>query len=146
MKRAAFFRAAAGVLTLLLCAALCLTVLGLYREGLAARQASGSAAAPIFTREAMWAGLLRLWPLGAAWLAGMLAAAVFGGKAPVRRPKIAPLPGPMSSPTETRPLRLFRAALFAAALTLIALGVLNGGLSDVLIKAVHICTECIGLG
>ena len=34
--------------------------------------------------------------------------------------------------------------LLAAAL--IALGVLNGGLRDVLVKAVRICTECIGLG
>ena len=25
-------------------------------------------------------------------------------------------------------------------------GVLNGGMRDVLVKAVNICTECIGLG
>ena len=29
---------------------------------------------------------------------------------------------------------------------LIAAGILNGGLKDVLIKAINICTECIGLG
>ena len=28
----------------------------------------------------------------------------------------------------------------------IVLGVMNGGLRDVLVKAVNICTECIGLG
>ena len=38
------------------------------------------------------------------------------------------------------------AALFAAALLLIALGVWNGGARDVLAKAVKICSECIGLG
>lgn len=38
------------------------------------------------------------------------------------------------------------AALFAAALVLIVLGVLNGGARDVLAKAVKICSECIGLG
>ena len=33
-----------------------------------------------------------------------------------------------------------------AAAALIGAGVLNGGLRDVLVKAVNICTECIGLG
>lgn len=42
-------------------------------------------------------------------------------------------------------LRL-RFALCVAALLLIVLGVINGGARDVLIKAVNICTECIGLG
>ena len=39
-----------------------------------------------------------------------------------------------------------RAALYAAAVVLIVLGVMNGGLRDVLVKAINICTECIGLG
>lgn len=39
-----------------------------------------------------------------------------------------------------------RIALYAAAALLIALGIANGGLWDVLVKAVNICTECIGLG
>lgn len=33
-----------------------------------------------------------------------------------------------------------------AALALIGLGVANGGMYDVWVKAVNICTECIGLG
>ena len=39
-----------------------------------------------------------------------------------------------------------RIALYAAALVLIVLGINNGGMRDVLIKAINICTECIGLG
>ena len=39
-----------------------------------------------------------------------------------------------------------KSATPAAAITLIALGVLNGGMRDVLVKAINICTECIGLG
>lgn len=39
-----------------------------------------------------------------------------------------------------------RILLYAAALLLIAAGILNGGMRDVLIKAINICTECIGLG
>lgn len=39
-----------------------------------------------------------------------------------------------------------RIAIFAIALFFIIEGVTNGGASDVFIKAVNICTECIGLG
>jgi hypothetical protein len=39
-----------------------------------------------------------------------------------------------------------RIALYALAATLIVLGINNGGMRDVLIKAINICTECIGLG
>ncbi len=41
---------------------------------------------------------------------------------------------------------VLRAGLLVLALGLIVLGVLNGGLRDVLIKAANLCTECIGLG
>lgn len=36
--------------------------------------------------------------------------------------------------------------LLLTALALIAIGVSNGGMRDVWVKAVNICTECIGLG
>ena len=39
-----------------------------------------------------------------------------------------------------------RIALVCYALIFIALGIANGGMADVLNKAVNICTECIGLG
>ena len=38
------------------------------------------------------------------------------------------------------------AALFLLGLTMVALGILNGGARDVLAKAIRICSECIGLG
>ena len=41
---------------------------------------------------------------------------------------------------------LARAVLYAAAVVLLVMGVMNGGMRDVLVKAVNICTECIGLG
>ncbi|MDO4548199.1 MAG: CD1871A family CXXC motif-containing protein [Clostridia bacterium] len=37
-------------------------------------------------------------------------------------------------------------ALYAAAAAFIVMGVLNGGMYDVLVKAINICTECVGLG
>lgn len=39
-----------------------------------------------------------------------------------------------------------RCAIFVIALSFIIAGIVNGGARDVLIKAVNICTECIGLG
>ena len=39
-----------------------------------------------------------------------------------------------------------RGAVLAAAVALIAAGVANGGMHDVFVKAINICTECIGLG
>lgn len=43
-------------------------------------------------------------------------------------------------------LWVVRGVVFAVGVTFIVLGVLNGGANDVLIKAINICTECIGLG
>lgn len=59
---------------------------------------------------------------------------------------------PQKKPESAAPVRkrdmvpALRIALYAAAVVLIVLGVMNGGLWDVLVKAVNICTECIGLG
>lgn len=39
-----------------------------------------------------------------------------------------------------------RIAVLVLAMTLLALGIANGGMRDVLVKAINICTECIGLG
>ncbi len=39
-----------------------------------------------------------------------------------------------------------RIGLIAVGITLFVIGIFNGGLNDVLVKAINICTECIGLG
>ena len=46
----------------------------------------------------------------------------------------------------SRGTQYLRTAVFALALALIVMGILNGGLEDVLAKGAAICTECIGLG
>lgn len=49
--------------------------------------------------------------------------------------------------TAGKPIKLWiRLSLLAIAIVFIVLGVLNGGIDDVLGKAIRICTECIGLG
>lgn len=42
--------------------------------------------------------------------------------------------------------RAVRIALYGVAVALVVAGILNGGMYDVLVKAINICTECIGLG
>lgn len=42
--------------------------------------------------------------------------------------------------------RLLRSAILVAAVALLVFGFLTGGTSDVLTKAINICTECVGLG
>jgi hypothetical protein len=45
-----------------------------------------------------------------------------------------------------RSVQPVRIVLYAIAVLFVVLGVMNGGLRDVLVKAINICTECIGLG
>ena len=50
---------------------------------------------------------------------------------------------------KTNPVKgknILRMLLLCAAIVFIMLGAMNGGAYDVLVKAINICTECIGLG
>ena len=51
-----------------------------------------------------------------------------------------------SEARDTRAARTVRVVLLLAAGALILHGIFNGSMQDVFIKAVKICTECIGLG
>ena len=59
------------------------------------------------------------------------------------------VPAPEMPETKDRKpalVNLARASIITVAVVFIVLGIFNGGMSDVLGKAVRICTECIGLG
>ena len=95
--------------------------------------------------------VLRVAPWVALALAAGAAASVLNGRSVLREIEIlksAPQKKPEPAPPAGKrsPLPVVRAVLCAAAVGLIALGAANGGLWDVLVKAVNICTECIGLG
>ena len=47
---------------------------------------------------------------------------------------------------EKKAVNIARYVIACISVVLIILGILNGGMADVLAKAVKICTECIGLG
>ena len=125
------------ILTVVLCAGLIAGGVFLYLQGSAAGET-------VFSREAA-AGMLRLFLVPALLLAALLvAAAILGVKGAERTP----VPRPCDEPAGIRTKEGSRLAwaLLAAAAVLITAGALNGGLRDVLAKAVSICTECIGLG
>ena len=59
-----------------------------------------------------------------------------------------PLPAPKKivPPENTRLTLGIRIGIAVVAVALIIAGIANGGMADVLAKAINICTECIGLG
>lgn len=58
------------------------------------------------------------------------------------------IPGSKAVDVAAKPsyLNLVRIVLYVLAVILIVTGIFNGGMRDVLIKAINICTECVGLG
>lgn len=61
--------------------------------------------------------------------------------------KDVPESAPRSAAAARRfPVNAARAVMLLAAAALIVSGIMNGGIYDVLVKAIYICTECIGLG
>ena len=51
-----------------------------------------------------------------------------------------------TSPETARRRVLVHRVLLAAAVCFIIMGIMNGSMKDVLVKAIRICTECVGLG
>ena len=135
------------VLTLLLCVLLCTAVISLYCEGLARRAATGSDSEPIFTPESIGRWLPWVLSLLGLWLAIGIVAAVTGYLATARTFVSRPKGRVENMGYENKKWKTWVWVLLAAAaLALIVLGICNGGLRDVLGKAVNICSECIGLG
>ena len=62
---------------------------------------------------------------------------------PVKEPK--DYTGPKTQPDPGRQ-KIVRLIVLAAALIMIVAGIFNGSMHDVLMKAIMICTECVGLG
>ena len=133
----------------------CVQILALYFEGQAQREA-GDALRWIFTREAIARRLVPgLRTLGVftalATVLGLLLISP-DGQAGVMKGKPLP-PAELRAAHEKAALTpadrrtaLLRVGVLAAAVLLIAAGLLSGGFRDVLVKAVNLCAECVGLG
>lgn len=133
MKALKICRAALTVLLVLLSVGAMALVLVLFRQG--------------FTYRAAMQGIKYLLPLIGLVCALSLAAWVlkkrYGEKAAEKARCAQPF---YDREMSAHGKNILRTVIICAAVLLILLGITNGGLWDVLVKAINICTECIGLG
>ena len=148
MKKRKIIAVVMSVMTVLLAVCLAAGMLHLYMDGLAGQQAAGPAE-PVFTAQAISAMVQRISPVFWTWFACAVLSLLLGWLTPEKyqasRSYPVQMKGEKAEGTSV-PRNAARLILFAAALVLLVLGIRNGGLRDVLIKAINICTECIGLG
>ena len=87
----------------------------------------------------------RLWQTAPAMFVWTILAltGIFIPKSPARNKKQAKFSWKRESWKHRRKARI---AVLIVAIALIAVGIFNGGMRDVFVKAINICTECIGLG
>ena len=128
--------------------------LSLYLDG-AAKQAEGDLFCYMFTREKAGAKLLPVLPLLCCAFGLTVAGVILGIKdenadKPARDEKLLRDIGSIRERAvyqqADQKTRILRTAVLVIALVLIVIGIISGGLEDVLAKGAAICTECVGLG
>ena len=131
--------------TILVTFILCFGCINLYCSGQSNENlVNGVYLSPVFTREIVTGQLLHLAPLLV--LYGLLIAIGLVAQVLSRNTE-EPRPIPCFIHHHDIPHKeKWRLILFLLSLLFMLLGVINGGARDVLIKAINICTECIGLG
>ncbi|MBR3333456.1 MAG: hypothetical protein IKG23_04130 [Clostridia bacterium] len=154
MTREKVFMTVQAALCAVIAALLAAGALSLYLDG-AAKQAEGDLFYYMFTRERVGAKLLPVLPLLFCSIGLTAAGVILGirdGKAdkPVKDEKLLRDLGNLREKAvhqqADRKTAILRTAVLVAALVLIVIGIINGGLEDVLAKGAAICTECVGLG
>ncbi len=98
----------------------------------------------MYRREDIGARILTVLPVFVLWAVSAAVGTVLRVKTGEREKKR--VEKPAERRTDSRAVLAARIALLAAGILFIGLGAANGGLWDVLVKAINICTECIGLG
>lgn len=139
-------RAVIGVMTVLVCLLFVWQAVDIYRTGDRAENfsAPGVRIEQVYTRADIAERFGRIAPAVYAYIALAAAGLVWQAVAKEKKPR-----PDVIAPAEKKPeghIRAVRLALLGAGVLLTVLGAANGGAHDVLVKAVNICTECIGLG
>jgi len=142
MDRKKVFLIIQSVLYILLTVLLIAAVIGIYREGVAAK--AEDVLAWIFSREKIAESFRLIRPLFYITVGVSAAGLILGvkdekGLKPVKG-------GRVQNPAPASREKILRIVLLIAAVCLLAVGVYNGSAMDVLGKAINVCTECIGLG
>lgn len=139
-------RVVLAVMTVLICLLFVWQAADIYRTGNRAENfsAPGVRIEQMYTRDDIAARFERIAPAVYAYIALVAVGLVWQTAAGEKKPRPAAI-----APAEKKPARHLtqaRLVLLGAAIALVVLGAMNGGARDVLVKAVNICTECIGLG
>ena len=143
MRRKKAFLLLQAAICIMLALLLAAGVLGMYAEG-TARQAEDPLES-IYTSERAAQMLRRLAP-AIFLLIGLLITGILLGVRDPNADKPADASRPVKTGNDPKRKPLIQTILVAAAAAFILLGILNGSARDVLVKAINICTECIGLG
>ena len=154
MTREKLFMAAQATLCAVIAALLAAGAMSLYLDG-AAKQAEGDLFYYMFTRERVGAKLLPILPLLFCAVGLTIAGLILGVRdenadKPLRDETLLRDLGSVRERAvhqqADQKTVILRTAVLVIALVLIVIGIINGGLEDVLAKGAAICTECVGLG
>jgi H+/Cl- antiporter ClcA len=129
-----------GIIAMMLIAG----ALRIYSEGLTRRQSDPSA--DIYTTEAISEAAAPILPVALILVVSTVTCLILGAADEDKGSGIETVPDLSSRAKEPERQRLIRFTVILVAIILIIIGIFNGSLSDVFIKASRICTECIGLG
>lgn len=152
MKVSKYLRWATAAATILLSIALCWQCIDIYIQGSSPENAAlkENLLEPVFKMDdvALRLSVLK-WPFFAYVILLVVSALIrTEGSVAEKKAILCQHPNksvPQAKKTE-RNIVSIRIAMYIAAAAFIIWGILNGGLRDVLVKAINICTECIGLG
>ena len=150
MTKKQVFLIVQSVLCVLIALILSVAAVRIYMEG-SAYQAAGHPAEWIYTREKAVAAIIPVIPLFVISLA-MTIYGLVNGIEDENKNKPSPdvkIDGPdfnKAGPEKAARRVLIRRVLLAAAVCFVVMGIFNGSMRDVLVKAIKICTECVGLG
>ena len=154
MTRRKLFLYMQAALCVAIAALLVAGAVSLYLDG-AAKQAQGDLFYYMYTRERVGAKLMPILPLMFTALGLSIAGVILGVRddradSPVRDEifmrELGSIREKSISQRADRKTNVLRAAVLVLAVILTVIGILNGGLEDVLAKGAAICTECVGLG
>ena len=149
MTKQKVFLIVQSILCILIAGILAAGAVRIYMEG-SAWQAAGHPADWIYTREKAAAVIAPVLPLILISFIMTIAGRYLGirdeeAEKPARDVEITPGFN-KAGPEKLAKRSLIRRILLAAAVCFVVMGIFNGSMRDVLVKAIKICTECVGLG
>ncbi|MBP3912854.1 MAG: hypothetical protein J6D14_00395 [Lachnospiraceae bacterium] len=145
MSKKRVFLTVQALLCILIAAVLAVITVRTFIEG-SAWQAAGHPSDPIFTREKAGQALMTVLPLFCISAVMTIIGLVKGIKDVETKAVRTEMSIQHTSPEAAKRRILVRRILLAAAIVFVVLGMFNGSMKDVLVKAIKICSECIGLG